>query len=148
METNCGWHSGWLVETNCGWHSGWLVETNCRLVPGFIDRHQYIVFFFGVHPLQMTTTSSQRWYTTWRGRIHVLRKFNVRRGCTVPSPLTWPSTEKSDGTKEFATTYSMDISDVLPETKFIGTCLHVYIKQVLSVGFCSPLGSCRREVWV
>ena len=26
--------------------------------------------------------------TTWRGRIHVPKKLKVRRGCTVPSPLT------------------------------------------------------------
>ena len=29
----------------------------------------------------------------------MLRKFMVRRGCTVPSPLTWPSTMKSDATE-------------------------------------------------
>ena len=52
--------------------------------------------------------------TTWRGRIHVLMKFKVRWGCTVPSPLTWPFTKKSDGTKEFATTDSMDCCNVLP----------------------------------
>ena len=72
--------------------------------------------------------------TTWRGRIHVLTKLKVRRGCTVPSPLTWPSTKKSDGTKEFATTDSMDGCNVLPETQFVGTCLRVDTTWVLSVG--------------
>ena len=54
--------------------------------------------------------------TTWSGRIHVLKKFNVIMGCTVTNQLTWPSTMKSDGTKEFATTDSMDGCNVLPET--------------------------------
>ena len=58
---------------------------------------------------------------TWRGRIHVLKMFIVRRWCTVPSPLTWPSTKKSDGSKEFATIDSMDGGNVLPETPFVGT---------------------------
>ena len=58
----------------------------------------------------------------------------MRRGCTVPSPLTWPSTKKSDGTKEFATTDSMDGCNVLPETQFVGTRLRVDITRVLSVG--------------
>ena len=72
--------------------------------------------------------------TTRRGRIHVLTKLKVRRGCTVPSPLTWPSTKKSDGTKEFATTDSMDGCNVLPETQFAGTRLRVDTTLVLSVG--------------
>ena len=71
--------------------------------------------------------------TTWRGRIHVLTKLKVRRGCTVSNPLTWPSTKKSDGIKEFATTDSMDGCNVLPETKFVGTRLRVDTTQVLSV---------------
>ena len=29
----------------------------------------------------------------------MLNKHKVRRGCTVPSPLTWLSTKKSDGTE-------------------------------------------------
>ena len=29
------------------------------------------------------------------------------KGCTVPSPLTWPPTQKSDGTDEFVTTGSV-----------------------------------------
>ena len=42
---------------------------------------------------------------------HVL-KFAVRRGCTVPNPLIWPSTEKSDGTEK-------------TQTQFVETYLHV-----------------------
>ena len=68
----------------------------------------------------------------------MLKKFNVRRGCTVPSPLTSPSTKKYDGTKEFATTDSMDGCNVLPETQFVGTRLRVYTTQVLSVGGSLP----------
>ena len=85
----------------------------------------------------------QRWKTTtWRGRIHVLKMFKVRRGCTVPSPLTWPSTKKSDGTKEFATTDTMDGCNVLPETQFVGTRLRVDTTQVLYVGgFLPPWGA-------
>ena len=36
------------------------------------------------------------------------KKFKVRMGCTVPSPLTWPSTKKSDGTEELVMTGSVD----------------------------------------
>ena len=72
--------------------------------------------------------------TIWRGRIHVLTKLKVRRGCTVPSPLTWPSTKKFDGTKELATTDSMDGCNVQPETQFVGTRLRVDTTRVLSVG--------------
>ena len=64
----------------------------------------------------------------------MLTKLKVRRGCTVPSPLTWPSTKKSDGTKEFATTDSMDGCNVLPETQFVGTRLRVDTTRVLYVG--------------
>ena len=77
--------------------------------------------------------------TTWRGRIHELTMLKVRRRCTVPSPLTWPSTKKSDGTKEFATTDSMDGWNVLPETQFVGTRLRVDTSRVLSAGVTFPL---------
>ena len=94
----------------------------------------------------------QRWRhdTTWRGIIHVLKKLIVRRGCTVFSPLTWPFTKKFDGTKEFATTDSMDGWNVQPETQIVGTRLRVNTTRVLCVcgGFPSSLGSCRREVRV
>ena len=33
-----------------------------------------------------------------RERKYVLKKFEVRRRCTVPSPLTWPFTMTSDDT--------------------------------------------------
>ena len=75
-------------------------------------------------------------------------KLEVRRGCTVPSPLSWPSTKKSDGTKEFATTDSMDCCNVLQETQFVGTRLRVDTHGFICEGFPSPLGSCRREVLV
>ena len=68
----------------------------------------------------------------------MLKKFKVRRGCTSPSPLTWPSTKKSDGTKEFATTDSMDGWNVLPEIQFVGTRLRVDTTRVLSVGGSLP----------
>ena len=45
-----------------------------------------------------------------RGKNHVLNKFNVRRGCTVPSQLTWPSTKKSSGTEKFVTTRSVMVA--------------------------------------
>ena len=77
--------------------------------------------------------------TKWREKIHVLKKFKVRRGCTVPSPLTWPSTKKSDGTKEFAKTDSMDGCNVLSETQFVGTRLCVDTTRVLYVGVPFPL---------
>ena len=66
----------------------------------------------------------------------------MRRGCTVPSPLTWPSTKKSDGTKEYATTDSMDGCNVLPETQFVGTRLRMDTIQLFSVrGSLPPWGA-------
>ena len=87
----------------------------------------------------------QCWNTTWRGRIHLLKKLKVRRGCTVPRPLTWPSTKKSDGTKDFLTTDSMDRCNVLLETQFVGNHLREDITQVLSVGVPFPLGGAAGE---
>ena len=65
------------------------------------------------------------------------KKFKVRRGC----PLTWPSTKKSDGTKVFATTDSMDGCSVLPETQFVRTCMCMDATLVSYVRFPSPWGS-------
>ena len=64
----------------------------------------------------------------------MLKKLRVRRGCTVPSQLTWLSTRKSDGTQVFATTGSVDGCSVLLETQFAETCLREDIMLVLSVG--------------
>ena len=69
----------------------------------------------------------------------MLMKFKVRRECTVPGKLTSPSTKKSDRTKEFATTDSMDGCNVLPDTQFVGTSLRVDTTRVLSVGSSLPL---------
>ena len=66
------------------------------------------------------------------------RKLNVGRGCTVPSPLTGPSTKKSNGTNELATTDSMDGCNVLLETQFVGNSLHVDTIRVLCVGGSLP----------
>ena len=82
----------------------------------------------------------QRWKITWRGRIHVIKKLKVRRGRTVPSPLTWHSTKKSDGIKEFATTDSMDACNVLLETQFVWTRQRVDTTRISSVGVPFPLG--------
>ena len=49
----------------------------------------------------------------------MLKKLKVRRGFTVPSPQTWPSTKDADGTKVFGKTDSMDGSSVLQETQFV-----------------------------
>ena len=74
-----------------------------------------------------------------RGIDHVLKKFKVRRGCTVPSPLSWPSTKKFDGTEVFATTGSVDGCSILPETQFVETHLRVNTTQVLSGESSFPL---------
>ena len=66
----------------------------------------------------------------------MLNRLKVRMGCTVPNPLT----KKSDGTKEFATTASMDGCSVLPETQFVGSRLRVDTTRVLSVGVTFPFG--------
>ena len=65
-----------------------------------------------------------------RGRIHVQKKLRVRRECTFSSPLTGPSTKKSDGTKEFVTTGSVDRFNILMETKFVETRLGVDTTRV------------------
>ena len=70
----------------------------------------------------------------------MLKMFIVRRGCTVPNPLSWPSTKKSDGTEEFAMTGSVDGCSILPETKFVGTCLCVDTTEVfICMGFSAPM---------
>ena len=68
----------------------------------------------------------------------MLKKLKVKRGCTVPSPLSCPSTKKSDGTNESASTDSMDGCNILPETKLVGTRLRVDTTRVLSVGGSIP----------
>ena len=75
----------------------------------------------------------------------MLWKFKVSRWCTVLSPLTWPSTKKSDDMKEFAITDSLDSCSVLPETLFGGSHLHVDTTLAFCKwggGFPSPLRSC------
>ena len=69
----------------------------------------------------------------------MLKKLNVRIGCTVSRQLTWPSTKKSDDTETFATSGSVDVWSVLPETRFVGSCLCVNTTWVLSVGGVLPL---------
>ena len=69
----------------------------------------------------------------------MLKRLKVRRGCTVSSPLTWSSTKKSDGTKEFAMTDSKDGCSVLPENQFVWTRLRVDTTRVLSVVSSLPL---------
>ena len=70
----------------------------------------------------------------------MLRKLKVRMECTVPSPLTSPSTKKPDGSNEFATTDSMDGCNFLSETQFLGTRQRVDTTQALSVGVPFPPG--------
>ena len=69
-----------------------------------------------------------------RRRNHVLKIFKVRRGCIVPGPLTWLSTNKSDGVEKLVMTGSVDGCSVLSEIQFVGTCLRVDTTQVLFVG--------------
>ena len=56
----------------------------------------------------------------------------MRWGCTVPSPLTWPSTTKCDDTKTFAMTGSVDGCSVLPEIQYVLTSC-AFSPHVLSV---------------
>ena len=60
----------------------------------------------------------------------MLKTFKGRRMCTVPCPLIWSSTMKSDGTKKLATTGSVDGCSVLSETKFVSTSLRVDTTRV------------------
>ena len=62
----------------------------------------------------------------------MLKKLKVRRGAQSQP------TKKFDGTKEFATTDSMDGSSVLPETQFFWTRLCVDDTWVLSEGGSLP----------
>ena len=68
---------------------------------------------------------------------HMLKKFRGRRGCRVPSQLTWPVTKICDGTGKFVSTLSVDGRCVLPETHFVGT-LRVDTTHILSVGGFLP----------
>ena len=64
---------------------------------------------------------------------HMPKTSKARRGSTVPSPTAWSSTKKSEGTKKFVMTGSVDGCSILSETQFVGTRLHVDTTQVLSV---------------
>ena len=95
---------------------------------------EHISFLYSIH------------YRCQRLPLHKRKKpfaDEVKRGCTTPSPLTWPSTMKSDGTKMFATTGSVDGCSFLPVTKFVRTSLCMNATWVLR--FPSPYRSCRRE---
>ena len=70
------------------------------------------------------------------------------KGCTVRSPLTRPSAKKSDGTKELATTDSMDNCSLLHEIQLVGASLRVDTTRDVFVGVHSPFWSCRSEVRV
>ena len=67
----------------------------------------------------------------------MLKKCRVRRGCTVPSPLTWPPL-RNPITQKLATTGSVDGCSVLPEAQFFGIRQRVDITWVLSVGGSLP----------
>ena len=69
----------------------------------------------------------------------MLRKPNVRRGCTDCNPITWPSTKKSEGSKKFATTGSVDCCSILQENQFVMIHLRVDITWVLSVAGSLPM---------
>ena len=99
----------------------------------------FFIFFFGVHPLRMTTTSSSTLKTQHEETESMCKEVQSEKGCTVPSPLSWPSTKKFDGTKEFATTDSMDGCNVRPKTQLVGTRLRVDTTRVSSVGVPFPL---------
>ena len=64
----------------------------------------------------------------------MLKKLKVRRGCTVPSPLTWPFTKKFDGTEKNAMTGSVERCSVLSESQFVATRLRVDTTRISSVG--------------
>ena len=74
----------------------------------------------------------------------MLKKFRMRRVCTQPSPLTYPSNKKSDGTYKFATTGSVDGCSLGPETQFVGSGRLVDSTRVVLVGgFSSNIGAAR-----
>ena len=123
-----------------------LTAHHDAMTPQLID-----VYFCQLHDGFATTTSTLTFHF-WnpsitddvflfsRGRSHVLKKLKVRRGCTVPSPLTWPSTKKLDSTEDFAMTGSVDGCGVLPETQFVGTRLRMDTTWVFYVGgFLPPM---------
>ena len=62
------------------------------------------------------------------------KKLKLRKGATVPSLLTWPSTNKSDGTENIATTGSVDSCSILPETQFVRT-MHGHLMDFIRRGF-------------
>ena len=67
----------------------------------------------------------------------MLVKVKVRRGCIVPSPLNFPSTRKSNGTEQIASTGSMVDCSVLLEIQLVGNHLRVDTTLILCVGFHS-----------
>ena len=68
----------------------------------------------------------------------MLKKIKVRRGCTVPSQLNWPSIKNLDGTEELTGTGSADGCSVPLKKQLVGTRLSMDTKLVLSVGGSLP----------
>ena len=76
---------------------------------------------------------------------HGLKKFTMRWGCTVPSPLTWPSTTKRDDTKTFVMTGSVDGCCV---QYFLTHLWVIFTTRFICSSFPSLYGSWSREVRV
>ena len=70
----------------------------------------------------------------------MLKKLKLRIWVRSPSEQTWPSTKKSDGKEQFATTGSMDGCSILPETQIVGIRLSGDNTLVLSVGIPFSIG--------
>ena len=83
-----------------------------------------------------------------RGKNRGQKNSKVRRGCTVPSPISWPCTKKSHSKEKLATTGSVDGRRVLLETHFVWTHVYMDTAWVLSVGVTFPYGSCQKEARV
>ena len=83
--------------------------------------HIYIYIYIYIFNVKCPFSTYDNIFLPSRGRNHALKKLRVRMGCTVPSPLTWPATKKSDGAENFATTGSVDGCRFLPETKCVVT---------------------------
>ena len=77
-----------------------------------------------------------------RGGNHVLKKFKVRRVCTVPSPVAWLLTEKSDGSEMFATTGSLDGSNILPVFWYLPA--HGHHTEFIYWGSLTPIVAAER----
>ena len=124
-------------------HNMYTATLSCftLLHPLYIHPPLYILLFFWSPSIMDYNV-----FLLSEGKNHVRKQFKVRRWCTIPSQLTWPSTKKSDGTDVFVTVRFVGGRSVLLEMQLVFWDLPARGHHTSVICRCSlPYGSCRRE---